>query len=546
MNRIVILVLTLLTLVGCSNRLPDISTIEQQLYTGLEKSPVSLTTFGKQLGGQIFSPKFDGSSVETMIEVDGFVKQYQLRTGKYMWIQITFEGERENQLPKTFEYYTLLKKGKFSESIRLFAGIGDYHVKIFAPSGANSYYLFSEFDVTNQSPDIQADVTYTLLAKEKGLQLTKPTKGYQFGKDSIFFRGSVDKSLAKKKVLVQVIKGNKKWQRIITISNQAAFQETIPLLYGEGVHQIEVLLPDQNRTNYFLSGAKFYVYNKTKDNHSPIQYSAMYEQRGVHLTTPIAGGGQGEYSYRVKGYLDPHAVQAKETNHLIIQTKKEGMMATYFVPIRNYSFETGVPLRFGAGEYEVIVYVPEITEQKRDYFRFFMVAKFQVSSFAKEDKRNLLPSRGIEPDHPKIRQLAKQITAGASSDYERAKLIYHYVARNMNYDVGKFEQNSFAWDDSALKSLKLKKGVCQDYVFLTLSLLRSLDIPARFIEGVANEQNHAWVEAKINGDWLIMDPTWGSGYIDPSKGFIKQYDKRFFDIPKKKLSKTHKRTGVVY
>nr|WP_255724728.1 transglutaminase-like domain-containing protein [Shimazuella soli] len=175
-----------------------------------------------------------------------------------------------------------------------------------------------------------------------------------------------------------------------------------------------------------------------------------------------------------------------------------------------------------------------------------MVAKFQVSSFAEEDKRDLLPSRGIEPDNPKIKQLAKKITRAANSDYERAKLIYRYVAKTMNYDVGKFEENSFAWDDGALKSLKLKRGVCQDYVFLTLSLLRSLDIPSRFIEGIANNQNHAWVEAKINGDWLVMDPTWGSGYIDPNKGFIKHYDKSFFDIPKKKLEKTHKRTGVVY
>jgi hypothetical protein len=535
-------------LVGCSNKLPDLSTIEQQLYTSLEKSPITLTSFGKQLGGRILSPKYDGSSVETTMQVDGYVKQYQLRTGKYMWIQVTFEGEQENQLPKTFEYYTALKQGEFSESIRLFAGIGDYRVKVFAPGNDknSSYYLFSEFEVTNQSPDIQADVSYTLLAKEKGLKLSSPTKGYQSIDDSIILRGNVKKNLAKKQILLQVLKGNNKWQRIITISKQATFEETIPLLYGEGVHQIEVLLPDENRTNYFLSGAKFYVHNKTRDSHSPIQYSVMYEQRGIHLTTPIAGGGQGEYFYHVKGYLDPHAEQAKETTHLIVQTKKDELMATYFVPIQHFSFSSKIPLRFGSGDYDVIVYVPEITKQQRDYFRFFMVAKFQVSSFAKEDKRDLLPSRGIEPNNPKIRHLAQKITSGANSDYERSKLIYRYVAKTMNYDVGKFQQNSFAWDDSALKSLKLKKGVCQDYVFLTLSLLRSLDIPSRFVEGVANGQNHAWVEAKINGDWLIMDPTWGSGYIDPNNRFIKHYDKSFFDISKKKLAKTHKRKGVVY
>jgi transglutaminase-like putative cysteine protease len=522
--------------------------MEQQFYTGLEKKQISITSFGKQLGGQMISPKYDGGNVDQILQVEGVIKQYQQLAQPYMWIQITYDGEQESALPKTFEYYTSIKNGKFSESIKLFAGLGDYIVKIYVPGTQEnrSFYLFSKFDVNNQSPDIQADVTYTLLAKQQGLQLASPTKGFQSGNGSISVRGSVDKNLAKKKVLIQVQKGSQKWQRVISISKKATFQETVPLLYGEGIHQIEVLLPDEDRANYFLSGAKFYVENKTRDSRTPIQYSVMYEQRGIHLTTPIAGGGQAEYFYPVKGYIDPNAEHAHKTTHLIIQTKKDGLLATYFVPIKDFAFNSKIPLRFGSGDYDVIVFVPEITSQQRDYFRFFMVAKFQVSSYAKEDKRDLLPSRGIDPENPEIIRLAKEITKGAKSNYQRTKLIYRYIAKNMNYDVEKFEQNSFSWDDSDEKSLKLKRGVCQDYVFLTLSLLRSLDIPARFVEGVANNQNHAWVEVKVNGDWLVMDPTWGSGYIDPDKGFIKHYDGEFFDMSNKKLIKTHKRTGIVY
>jgi transglutaminase-like putative cysteine protease len=547
-KRIFLLLLTLITLASCSNKLPDLSTIEQQFNTGFEQTPISLTSYGKQLGGQLYSPRYDDSSVESTFTVDGFVKQYHKLTQKHMWIQVTFQGEPKNSLPKRFEYYTAIKEGKFSESIKLFAGIGDYQVKIYVPGTQKnrSYYLFSQFTVINQSPDIQADVTYSLLAEQQKMQLTSPIEGYVTGKGTIAIEGSLSKEFVKKKILIQVQKGNKKWQRIITTTNKATFHETIPLLYGEGVHQLEILLPDDTRTNYFRNGAKFYVENKTKDNRSPVQYSVIYEQRGIHLTAPIAGGGQGEYSYRVKGYLDSTAEQAKETTHLIVQTKKDGLLATYFVPIKKFAFNSFIPLRFGPGNYDVIVYVPEITRHQRDYFRFFMVAKFQVSSYADEDKRDLLPSRGIEPDHPKIIKLAKKITKNANTNYERTKLIYRYVAKNMNYDMQKFEQNSFKWNDSAIKSLQLKKGVCQDYVFLTLSLLRSLEIPSRFVEGVANGQNHAWVEAKVNGEWLIMDPTWGSGYIDPNRGFVKHYDGRFFDISSKRLEKTHKRTGIVY
>ena len=40
---------------------------------------------------------------------------------------------------------------------------------------------------------------------------------------------------------------------------------------------------------------------------------------------------------------------------------------------------------------------------------------------------------------------------------------------------------------------------------------------ARFVEGRAGggvfPGRHAWVEAKIDGSWLTMDPTWASGYL---------------------------------
>ena len=41
------------------------------------------------------------------------------------------------------------------------------------------------------------------------------------------------------------------------------------------------------------------------------------------------------------------------------------------------------------------------------------------------------------------------------------------------YDVEKLKNSEFQWDDSALKVLELKKGICQDYTYLALALLRA-------------------------------------------------------------------------
>jgi transglutaminase-like putative cysteine protease len=62
-----------------------------------------------------------------------------------------------------------------------------------------------------------------------------------------------------------------------------------------------------------------------------------------------------------------------------------------------------------------------------------------------------------------------------------------------------------------------RRGVCQDFTHATLSLLRSLQIPARYVSGYLHSvdeaagqtvmgESHAWVEY-WDGDWHSVDPT---------------------------------------
>ena len=105
-----------------------------------------------------------------------------------------------------------------------------------------------------------------------------------------------------------------------------------------------------------------------------------------------------------------------------------------------------------------------------------------------------------------------------STVYEKTKAIYEYTAKSISYDVAKFKNSDFKWDDSATKTLQSGTGVCQDYAYLATALLGAINIEARFISGQAGtgsvKENHAWVEANVDGRWLVMDPTWGSGFIN--------------------------------
>jgi transglutaminase-like putative cysteine protease len=64
--------------------------------------------------------------------------------------------------------------------------------------------------------------------------------------------------------------------------------------------------------------------------------------------------------------------------------------------------------------------------------------------------------------------------------------------------------------------LRLKKGVCQDFAHLFISVCRSNKIPARYVSGYLNQgadftgssQLHAWVEALIPElGWIGFDAT---------------------------------------
>lgn len=71
---------------------------------------------------------------------------------------------------------------------------------------------------------------------------------------------------------------------------------------------------------------------------------------------------------------------------------------------------------------------------------------------------------------------------------------------------------------SGVDALRAGKGVCQDFAYLTLILLRGMGIPARYVSGYLHPdrdagigdtidgQSHAWVQAWTGG-WWNYDPT---------------------------------------
>ncbi|WP_282137112.1 transglutaminase domain-containing protein [Rossellomorea aquimaris] len=507
--------------------------------------PLQLTSYSEEIGVTMNEPSYKEFAANGQVTVDGEIEQHSELKSEYAWIKVRAreEGPAGNQL----EYHTPIKDGKFKQEIHFFNGEGEYSVSVQLPSKdrENYFYDTASFTVHNVNPDIMRDVTLTPFGQEAALSLSSESS-YIKGNEIFPLKGEAVNLTDEDTIMLRLKKDSKNWSHVIPVKN-GEFSYEVPLFFGKGIHELEVLVPDEDRENYYQTATTLIIDNESGRVMSPIEYADKYRERGVTLESPHFGGEKSDGVYSIKGSIDPKAEFGPETTHIYITTKKGEDEALDVIPVDDFTFEDSFYLRFGPGTYEVTLSVPEIKEENSDYFRFFGFAKFEVESTG-EDKRDLLPSRGVQSDAQEIKEQAKTVTAGQTSDRDKAKAIYDYVAKNVSYDVEKYENDDFNWDDSALKTLETRTGVCQDYAYLAIALLRASDIEARFVEGRAGgifPGRHAWVEANLDGEWVALDPTWGSGYLKDGR-FVPAFNEDYFDPDMNEFKKTHTRTGVSY
>jgi len=155
-----------------------------------------------------------------------------------------------------------------------------------------------------------------------------------------------------------------------------------------------------------------------------------------------------------------------------------------------------------------------------------------------------------------VKNRAEQITININDDYEKIRAINNWIASNIYYDyddyLGKTKNNVY----DSMTVLTTRKSICEGYKNLMIDMLRSIGIPAKAVVGYASwyeavlptiaerSHNHTWVEAFVDGRWIITDSTWDSlnewrdGKISKSDGLRK--DKSYFDIEVINFSTDHR------
>lgn len=159
-------------------------------------------------------------------------------------------------------------------------------------------------------------------------------------------------------------------------------------------------------------------------------------------------------------------------------------------------------------------------------------------------------------------KLAVQISQDFSTDLEKARAIYAWVAMNVAYD---FQSKSFTYSYRKKKEIKVKeekrrkrsaaytftekRAVCDGYANLYYYLcgLTGLECvvitghsktEARNIGRNSTKPDHAWNAVKIGKEWLPIDATWGAGTVD-GRTFTANYNDTYFNTSAEKFNLSH-------
>ena len=128
------------------------------------------------------------------------------------------------------------------------------------------------------------------------------------------------------------------------------------------------------------------------------------------------------------------------------------------------------------------------------------------------------PTEQVQSFHPRIREMAKQLTTGVTTQFDAVQRIISWVVDHVRYVSPPVRYD-------AVYSLESGKGNCQNYSHLSAALLRAVGIPVRIVNGITLNQpfdivmekgvltlkmgqgRHSWVEIWFPQlGWVPLDP----------------------------------------
>lgn len=239
---------------------------------------------------------------------------------------------------------------------------------------------------------------------------------------------------------------------------------------------------------------------------------------------------------------------------LFSAAKENGSTYYFSIPVNNDDFFRGYIYFPEAGSYNVIAYrawnsylYPKETGRGASVSvrEGYSTLKFKVNVAPGDEVpsayRHLIPTRNVDSGTKYLREYARELTSGSSSNIEKVKRIYEFLTYGdanglftyRYYDDIYPGYLDNCWSDIFIAShfLNNREGVCNDFSELFAALTRSLGFKVTKVWGyIPAGSGHQWNKILIDGRWYRLDSTWACGSYNYKKyaEFYSEFDAASF------------------
>ncbi len=139
-------------------------------------------------------------------------------------------------------------------------------------------------------------------------------------------------------------------------------------------------------------------------------------------------------------------------------------------------------------------------------------------------------------------QLAQYLIKPARHQREKARAIFRWITANIDYDAYNYFRGGSS-PNSTQDVLGSGKAVCDGYANLFKQLADHAGLETVMISGLTKgfsyltrgrlgAVDHAWNAVKIDGQWQLLDSTWGAGHLNnKTKRFVQNFKPYYFLTP---------------
>ncbi|KAF2508497.1 transglutaminase [Flavobacterium zhairuonense] len=215
-----------------------------------------------------------------------------------------------------------------------------------------------------------------------------------------------------------------------------------------------------------------------------------------------------------------------------------------------------------------------MTSKKIVFAFFFFNLIFITSSYSQQ--YSAIDSIVLKyPDFGSTEKLAERIKTDFTTEHDKARAIYSWIALNIEYDLKTFldppAPKVFSKSDSdwakqiqlqnaktVQKAFRSRKAVCEGFSRLYEHLAILTGLKCQVISGDAKVEstdigrrnfvvNHAWNSVLVDGKWILVDATWGQGSYDyRRKVLVKKFTPIYFDMDPKYFNAKHYAENAMY